>query len=233
MQSYTYKGGKKLYPRPLTVQNNNYLFKNIGFILSASQPMLNTKMYGNKILYKYKDSEVLEYNLDLIYSICEHPEVIVISGFDNKSLLKHPRKNEFTIVENQLHEISNSSEDLRLGLQALKSPHCVFIDSVLIPTVSTMKYLLASRDMSSKIYTKKIPDDYIGVLTEEKYISKFTFSSPNKLLGMYFINTHDIDRIRKKSLGKHFTKNKYAFELFKEVHTVMIDDESDSILVAR
>jgi len=90
-----------------------------------------------------------------------------------------------------------------------------------------------NRDMSSKIYTKKIPDDYIGVINGEKYISKFTFSSLNKLLGMYFINTHDIDRIRKRSMGKNFSKNKYAFELFSDLHTIMINDESDSILVAR
>lgn len=233
MQSYTYKGSKKFYPKPQFIQQNNYLFKNMGFIISASQPMLGTKMYGNKVLFKYKDSEILEYNLDLIYSICENPEVILVSGFDNKALLKHNRKSEFNIVENQLYEISNSCEDLRLGLQALKSPHCVFIDSVIIPTVSTMKYLLVGRDMSSKVFTKKIPDDYMGVINGEKYISKFTFSSPDKLLGMYFINTHDIDRLRKRSLGKGFTKNKYAFELFKDLHTIMINDESDSILVAR
>lgn len=234
MQSYTYSGKKKLYAKPTEKgQSNNFIFKNVGFILCGAHPFNNTKSNGSKLLHKYKDSEVFEYQLDLINSICENPEIIVTTGIDHKEFVKHQRKSEFVIVENQMYEFSNSAEDLRLGLLALRSPHVIFIDSVIIPTIETMRYLLTGREMSSKIFTKKVNDNYIGAIKGERYIDSYSFSSPDKLTGMYFINTNDIHRILKKTIGKNFSKNKFAFELLEDSHSTIIYDESNSVLIAR
>lgn len=233
MQSYTYKGKSKLYRKPVEKQSKNFLFKNMGFIICGSQPIFETKSYGNKLLYEYKNVQVLDYYLDLIHEVCEDPEIIITTGLSHKDFVKHERKDEFAIVENQMYEFSNSSEDLRIGLLALRSPHTVFIDSVCLPTVDTMRYLLTGREMSSKIFTKKLQDNYMGVTTGDKYISGFDFDSEFKLTGMYFINTNDIDRIRKKTISNVFAKNKFAFELLSDAKATMILDESNSVLVSR
>lgn len=233
MQSYTYSGKKKLYPKPTEKTVNNYLFRNMGFILCGAHPAHDTKSNGSKLLYKYNNSQVLEYQLDLINTVCENPEIIVTTGIDHKDFVKHERKSEFVIVENQMYEFSNSAEDLRLGLLALRSPHVILLDSAIIPTIETMKYLLTGREMSSKIFTKKLNDDYIGAVAGEKYLDKLSFHSPHKLTGMYFINTNDINRILKKSIGKNYAKNKFAFELLQDSNSTIIYDESKSIIVSR
>lgn len=233
MESYTYKGKSKLYRKPVQPTGKTFLFKKMGFIIAGSQPIFDTKSYGNKLLYTYKNFQILDYYLDLFNTICEEPEVIITTGVSHKDFVKHQRKDEFSIVENQMHEFSNSSEDLRLGLLALRSPHTIFIDSVFLPTVETMKYLLTGREMSSKIFTKKLNDNYMGVSVGEKYISSFNFDSDLKLTGMYFINTNDIDRIRKKCIGNTFAKNKFAFELLSDAKATIIIDETNSTLVSR
>lgn len=233
MQSYTYKGKSKLYRKPVESSERRFLFKKMGFIIAGSQPIFETKSYGNKLLYTYNDFEILEYYLDLFNTICEEPEIIITTGLSHKDFVKHRRRDEFSIVENQMYEFSNSSEDLRLGLLALRSPHTIFIDSVFLPTIDTMKHLLTGREMSSKVFTKRLNDNYVGVSCGDKYISSFNFESDLKLTGMYFINTNDIDRIRKKCIGNTFSKNKFAFELLSDAKATVIIDETNSILVSR
>jgi len=235
MSSYVYRGKSKLYPRPVEKKQDKPLFQNIGFILCASYPDKGFKINGSKLLRKYKNSAIIDYQLDLINSVCIKPEIIITTGISVKEFVKHERREEFIIIENQLYEFSNSAEDLRLGLMAMRSPHCIFIDSGFIPTLDTFKYLLGHKDRTSKVFIKDGKDeDYVGVtVANSGYINSFSFATNNNVAGMYYINTNDINRIRKKTLHKTYAKNQFAFELIKDIKTKPVLDESESVLVTR
>lgn len=236
MQSYVYKGKSKVYSQPVEKKSTTKpLFKNMGFILCATYPSAGFKINGSKLLANHNGSEILEYQLDLIKETCENPEIIVTTGVDSRTFMKHTRKSEFIIIENQLSEFSNTAEDLRLGLLALRAPHVIFIDSGFIPTTQTLKYLLGHKDRSSKAFIKEGRDpEFVGIkMGQNGYIESYNFLTENNLVGMYYINPNDIDRIKKKSFGKKFSKNQYTFEVLKELKVKAILDESKSILVTR
>lgn len=236
MLSYVYNGKSKFYAKPAKKQaKKKLLFKNMGFVLCGAHPVGGFKVNGSNLLTEYLGSEIIEYQLDLINSICEDPEIIVVTGIAHNQFVKHSRRSEFSIVENQLYEFSNSAEDLRLSLNALKSPHLIFIDSGFIPTIDTYKYLLGHKDRTTKVFIKDVQDpNYVGVnIGSNGYVANFSFLAKNSLTGMYYINTNDIQRIRKKSISKNFSKNKFAFEMLEELKTKAILDESESVVVVR
>lgn len=234
MSIYIYRGRSKTYEKPQKQKKIEFLFENMCFIIVSSYPLDGVKSKGSKVLQKHLDSEVIEYNLDLFGSICKNPEIIVISGISGKEIIKHSRRQEYIVVENSLFEFTNSAEDLRLGLLATRSPEVIFLDSSFIPVLDTLN--LIKEDNNSKAFCKEeIDNKYdIGVLEGETgYISSYTFTSQDKLTGMYYLNSQDVSRLRKKTCGSSFNKNKYAFEMFDEIKMKKINDTTNSILVAR
>lgn len=236
MTSYIYNGKSKQYASPLRRKNKKApLFSNMAFILCGSHPIEGFKVNGSNLLFEYQDSEILEYQLDIIHSVCEDPEIIVISGVSHSDFVKHDRRNEFILIENQLYEFSNSAEDLKIGMHAIRSPHAIFIDNGFIPTLDTFKYLANSKDRVSKVFLKSTPDkNYVGAnIGSGGIINNFTFSTNNTITGMFYITTNDIDRLRKKSITKKFLKNKFAFEILSDLKLKAVVDESKSIIVVR
>lgn len=237
MQSYVYNGKDKIYPKLTNSKKSKDtpLFKNLGFVLCGSYPLNGVKSNGSKLLAEHNSSTILDYQLDLIKSVCTDPEIIVTCGASIKDFIKHDRRNEFILVENQMYEFSNSAEDLRLGLMALRSPHVIFIESGFIPTVSTLKYMLGHKDRTTKVFIKDEKDEnYVGVIIGNNgLVTNYTFSADNMLTGMYYINTNDIGRIRKRTISKNFSKNLFAFELMQDLRVKTILDESKSVLVTR
>lgn len=235
MQSYVYKGSKRIYETPTKEKKSKPLFSNLAFILCGSYPINGFKSNGSKLFAEHNGSTLLDYHLDLINSVCESPEIIVTSGVSTKDLVKHQRKSEFIIVENQLYEFSNPAEDLRLGLLALRSPNVIYIDSGFMPTIKTLKYLLGHKDRTTKAFIKDVKDDnYVGInIGNNGYIANYSFLTQNTLAGMYYINPNDVGRIRKRTISKDFSKNLFTFELLSDLKVKAILDESESVIVTR
>ncbi len=234
MSTYIYKGRSKTYEKPKRTKKSDFIFEDMCFVLVGSYPLNGVKFKGSKLFKKHLDSEVLEYNLDLFSTICKRPEVIILSGVSNKEFIKHHRRQEYIIVENAFFEFTNSAEDLRLGLLATRSPEIIFIDSAFIPVIDTIN--LITEDNHSKIFCKdEIDNKYdIGAMEGDNgFVSSFTFTSQSKLTGMYYINPLDVARLRKKTCGASFAKNKFAFEMFDEIKMKKINDITNSILVSR
>jgi hypothetical protein len=235
MQSYIYNGKKKIYETPKYKRGEKPLFDNLGFIICGSYPTNGFKTNGSKLLHEYNGSPLLDYYLDLINLVCEKPEVIIVSGVSTKELIKHPRKSEYIIVENQMYEFSNTAEDLRIGLLALRSPNVIYLDSGFLPTIKTLKYLLGHKDRTTKAFIKDVKDEnYVGVnIGNNGHIANYSFKTENTLAGMYYINPNDIGRIRKRTINKNFSKNLFTFELLSELKVKAILDESDSVIITR
>lgn len=235
MQSYVYNGKKRIYEAPKQKKVAKPLFENLGFIICGSYPTNGVKSNGSKLLATHNGSTLLDYHLDLINSVCENPEIIVVSGVSTKDLLRHPRKSEYIIVENQMYEFSNTAEDLRIGLLALRSPNLIYIDSGFLPTVKSLKYLLGHKDRTTKAFLKDEKDEnYVGVnIGNNGYIANYSFKTQNTLAGMYYINPNDIGRIRKRTINKNFSKNLFTFELLSDLKVKAILDESESVIVTR
>lgn len=226
MPAYTYQGKDKKYVKPKNKAEPNKLFDNVTWILNGAYPADGLKSRGSELLQKVNESEILEYQLDFINLVSNNPRIIVISGISHKELVLHPRSNEFIIIQNQLYEFSNTAEDLRLGLLG-STNHVIYIEKPIIPKIGLFQNI--AKNFKSKVCcTKKINDKDIGALEgQNKNVTKYSFFSPNKLMGVYYLVESDILRLKRKMSSDSFHKSKYAFEVLTEMKLKLLMDHQN------
>lgn len=230
MTKYEYKGRSKIVPEiPKSKTNKTkYIIDQCSFILISSYPMADTKKLGCPLSNNYYGDEVLDLHLDIIQSICKSPNIIVVGGFDIKRILKHKRRNEFQIVENSLFEFTNSSEDLRLGVNATARSNTIVLDATFLPSIDSYKLLLKDKTKSKILYSIR-KSNCIGInITTNGIVNFFGYGCDNKTKGAYYLNIDDFDRIRKKCTGSSFIKNKFDYEILEELSIKGILDNSKS-----
>lgn len=231
MAKYQYKGRSKIItqiPSQKTVKLNT-IVDTCNFVILAAYPMAGIKKLGCALVNDYYNEEVVNLHLDLIKSVCKSPNIIVVGGFDIKKVLKSSRRNEFQVVENTLHEFTNSSEDLRLGLNAAPTGPSVVLDGSFLPSIETYRLLLEDQS-NSKICFSVRKTEVIGINTSaENTVNYFGYSCDKKIKGAYYLNTLDFNRIRKKCVGSSFNKTQFDFEVIEELRLLAIEDNSKSL----
>lgn len=123
--------------------------------INAAQPISNRKNIGPRCLLKYKDSTVIEHQIDLIKRSFEFPEIIIISGFSTKIIYQN-RPEGTKIVENQLYESTRDCEQIRLVSQVAQNDNLIFIPDNMILSREDLQMMakqstvLTSNDMLSE-----------------------------------------------------------------------------------
>ncbi len=154
---------------------------------------------------------------------------MVVGGFDVKKIFKYNRRNEFQIIENTIFEFTNSSEDLRIGLNSIPRNYTVVLDAVYLPSVETYKMLLKDLNVSKIVYSER-QSNCIGVnITNENIVNFFGYKCKNKTKGAYFLNLEDFDKIRKRTFGSSFNKNRFDYEILEELKMYAVEDNSKSL----
>lgn len=231
MSKYLYKGRPKIidripYPK---LANQKHIIDTANFVIISSYPMSGIKKLGCPLSNEYYEDNVLELHLDIIYSICKNPFILIVGGFDVKRILKHKRRNEFQLIENHLYEFSNTSEDLRIALNVIPKNKTVVVDGSFLPTIESYSLLFNNVGQSKVLYSIR-KSECVGVNTgSENIINYFSFLCERKTKGAYFINLIDFDRLRKKCLGVSFNKAKYDYEILEELKMTAIEDPSKSL----
>lgn len=232
MSRYIYKGRSKLIKKiPEKLNKENILIDSCAFIIIASSPISNTKKLGCPLINEHFGTEVLDFHLDVIKLICKNPEIVIVGGFEIKKLLKHPRREEYIIVENLLYELTNSAEDLKIGLNATRGSNICVIDGNFIPSITSYKLLLSEPMKSSILYSNRKSLAVGCEIGNENYVSYYSYKSENKLKGAMYLSQTDSARMRKKILGSTFNKNKFDFELLDETRIIALNDTSQSVRI--
>ena len=231
MAKYQYKGRSKIVSEIPKRRNNKnkYLIDKCSFILLSSYPMAGVKKLGCPLSNDHYEDEVMDLHLDLIKSVCKSPNIMVVGGFDIKRIYKHPRRNEFQVIENTLFEFTNSSEDLRMGLNAVERAHTIVIDATFLPSIETYNLLLKDLNCSKVVYSDR-QSNCIGVnVTNEGVVNFFGYRCKYKTKGAYYLSLEDFDRLRKKCIGSTFNKTKFDHEILEELKMYGIEDNSKSL----
>lgn len=231
MAKYQYKGRSKIVsevPKRKT-SSTNIIIDKCSFIIIASYPIAGVRKLGCPLINEHYDEQVLDLHLDLINSICRCPNIMIVAGFDVKKLFKYKRRNEFQIIENTIFEFTNSSEDLRIGLNSIARDYTVVLDGAFLPSVETYKLLLTDLNTSKIIYSKR-ESQCVGVnITEENIVNYFGYKCENKTKGAYYLSMEDFDKIRKRTFGSSFNKNRFDYEMLEELKMTAIEDKSKSM----
>lgn len=223
MPTYIYKGKPKALSTPQKKPDS--LCENMSFIFLASKPCALDKKQ-NPLLCEYKGSKLIDFHLDLCNLVAENCETVFVTGFESKKIVRHQRRNSFIIVENQLFELTNDAEDLKLGINAIRGHQAFIIDCTTICNLTSIKAMLANPERSSLLY--RIIEDSIdeGIeLSQTGEFRKFCYSGKNKTIGAVYLAPQDLARMKKKVVSSTFCRNKFDFEMLDEINFLPIFDE--------
>lgn len=226
---YEYKGRAKITEQIFNNTKSNHLIKDYNFIIIANKYFRNLKTQGSPLLIKQFGDSMLSLFIDVINSICENPTIIVVAGCDAVKIMRNKRISECVFIENQLGELTNSGQDLKIGIFASNPKNTILLDSHLLPSYNLIKSLIFDKTTSSLMYYVNDTHDTIGCeINSDGIITNYAFKSNNKLLGATFLIKKDVERLRRKITGSTFSKSKFDFELFDDIKITAIENTSVS-----
>jgi hypothetical protein len=231
MQLTTFKySGRSVIYKTVKPASSDQICKNAAFIIINSRPYLDKVSNLPPSLIEYSGTEILNYQLDVIEAFCYQPEIIVVGGHKINKILKFHRRAEYCIIENNIHDVSNSAEDVRIGVNASLSSPVFFLRGEFVPSYGSFEKLF-NAEGSATLY-RKLPD-YGGVgmtLDKSNKIKLFSYKENNKFLGLTKFCHADMARLKKKVCSATCRKNMFDFELFEEFKVTAVEDTSKSFL---
>lgn len=231
MAKYKYKGRSKIVSEvpKRKVSSPKHIIDKCSFIIMAAYPIAGVRKLGCPLINEHYDDQVFDLHLDLINSVCKNPNIMVVGGFDVKKLFKYKRRNEFQLIENTIFEFTNSSEDLRIGLNAVNRDYTIVIDGAFLPSIETYKMLLKDLNVSKIVYSDR-QSNCVGInITNENIVNFFGYKCKSKTKGAYFLSLEDFDKIRKRVFGSSFNKNRFDHEILEELKMSAVEDNSKSL----
>jgi len=228
ISTFKYEGRSVIYDKVKPASKHQVCHK-AAFIIINSRPYCNKISNLPPSLMEYAGSEILNYQLDVIHAFCYDPEIIIVGGHKINKVLKFDRRSEYCIVENVIYDVSNSAEDVRIGINASLSPLVFFLRGEFVPSYFSFEKLYDAEN-SATLY-KEIKANGVGLIQDRlNNIRSFTFKSNKKFLGLTKLSKPDVARLKKKVCSSTCRKNMFDFELFEEFKLEAIEDTSKSFL---
>lgn len=227
MVQFIYRGSRKINNTPKPKGIVDPLYNTMSFIVLGSQPVTTPKNQISPYYVEYNGFLVIDYLIELFHLITKSPEIIFVSGYGPKKIGKHSSKTSFVLVENQIYEMTNDGEDLRLGLNACLGNEGFIIDVSLLPNYNTFKQFDTNKN-GILYYIKDNYDEGI-LINEVGDVDEFCYGTDSKLKGMCYFNNKDFNRLKAKINGPSYARNKFDWELYNNIKISAILDKSEAI----
>jgi choline kinase len=174
------------------------------------------KSYEPRSLLKIKGSYLLEHQIKAINASLDKPEIITVVGCHANRVIKRTRgKSRF--VENQIHEISNSSESLRLAFNNSTNLNFLFIHGDLYFNPKTLD---VSFEKSFVIVDSKnrFKDSEVGITKNKERLSILSYGLPEKWAQIAFVTGQEY-QILKNIFNKYEDQDKkrLSFEIINRI----------------
>jgi len=184
-------------------------------ILSAGNGS-RIKSYEPRSLLKIKGEYLLHHQIDVLNQCFEHPEIITVVGCHANRVIKKS-KTKTRIIENQLHEESNSSESLRLAFNNTQCNNVLFLHGDLYFNEHTFN---VSFDKSFVIVDTKarFKDNEVGATIHQDMLTTLSYGLPVKWAQIAFITGNEY-RILNNIFHKYEPqdKKKLSFEVINMI----------------
>lgn len=174
------------------------------------------KSYEPRSLLKIQDKNLIYHQIDAIKNTFNKVEIITVVGCHANKVIKKIR-NKSRIVENQLHDKSNSSESLRLAFNNSLYENFMFIHGDILFNKNCLKvdYTKSFVIVDSG---KMIKDQEIGITSVNDQLTIMSYGLPKKWTQMAFFTGKEY-QILKNIFNKfeNKEKKKLSFEIINEV----------------
>ena len=175
------------------------------------------RSYEPRSLLKIGSKCLVEHQIQTIEQCFENPEIINVVGCHAKKVIKKIR-GRLRIVENQLHETSNSSESLRLAFNNTTKESMLFMHGDLYFNENTLRDLDYSKSFVVVDTKQQIKDNEVGVTIQDKKATTMSYGLPVKWAQIAFIKGREY-KILKNIFSKYEEQDKkrLSFEIINMI----------------
>ena len=189
--------------------------KDISVVILADEMGYRMKSYGPKCLIPTNSgNNILLDQVNVIKKIFHNHEIILLTGFQSDKVSKR-RPSEIRIVENQLHEETNSVEGFRLCLNNCLTDRILVLDGDLIfneEAIFNITRLGSSVLIDSK---NKMDPMEVGVTIDKNFVINFAYGLDTKWCKIVFLTGKEL-QLAKNFCGKDRSKM-YLFEMLNYI----------------
>jgi choline kinase len=175
------------------------------------------RSYEPRSLLKIGTKCLIEHQINTIGQCFDNPEIINVVGCHAKKVIKKI-KGKLRIVENQLHETSNSSESLRLAFNNTTKENILFMHGDLYFNENTLKNLDYSKSFVIIDTKQQIKDNEVGVTIQDNRATILSYGLPTKWAQIAFIRGREY-RMLKNIFAKYEDQDKkrLSFEVINMI----------------
>jgi len=173
--------------------HNNIADTTVAILSAGTGPRI--KSYEPRSLIKIGNKTLLEHQISAISECFESPEIITVVGCRADRIIKKMRGN-VRIVENQIHEQTNTSESMRLAFNNSMKNNFLFMHGDLYFNASTLKNINYDKSFVIIDNKKMITEKEVGVTIFNDKATIFSYGLPTKWCQIAYITGRELKMLR-------------------------------------
>lgn len=189
----------------------------IQIIILAAGASARTRSYEPRCLLKYEGKTIIDHQLLAIERNINKYEVAVVSGVEQSRLLKKLDR-KIKVLENSLHEQTNSGESMRIGFNYSAGRQILFIHGDVILDQDIFKKVNFDESFILVDSTGKIGAKEVGASMQDGKLLTCCYNMPVKWAQVVFFAEYET-KILEKMLWKEEvdTKHLLSYEIINLV----------------
>ena len=175
------------------------------------------KSHEPRSLIKIGNKTLLEHQILTIYECFDTPEIIAVVGCNAERVIKKIR-GKVRIVENQIHETTNTSESMRLAFNNSFKSNFLFMHGDLYFNAATLKNVDYSKSFVIIDTKQMIHEKEVGLTIHNNISTIFSYGLPTKWCQMAYITGKELKML--KSIFNKFDitqKKMLSFEILNKM----------------
>lgn len=205
------------FAKSITSIKNQRNKGNLSVVILAAGAGARIKSSEPRSLIKIGHQSLLDHQISIVNNTFDNPEIIGVFGVGIEKILKKTR-GKIRVVENQLHESTNSSESLRLAINNSLMDSILFFHGDLFFSHSIFDNVNFARSFILIDKKNHFKEDEVGVTIEDKKISIFSYGLKDKWCQIAFLTGKEL-KLLKAIFAKYTTDEKkmLSFEVLNKV----------------
>jgi len=190
-------------------------------ILLCDSSGYRMKSYGPVSLVTINDTKLIDLQIRCIKNVFENFEIILCVGFDAEKICKYIRSEHgdtrIRIVENQLHNVSNSCESLRLSLNNTTNNKIVVCDGNLVLNEECLKSIDTNY---SCVLVEENPCENLEIglnIDDKRIVQHLSYGANNTWSEIFFLHGVEIIESLRRIVTKYDSKTRFVFESINEL----------------
>lgn len=175
------------------------------------------RSYEPRSLLKMGSKHLIEHQISTLHECFNYPEIITVVGYKAEKLIKK-LKGTCRIVENQIHESSNNSENIRLAFNNTVKKSFMFMHGDLYFNKETLEGADYSKSFIVVDSCGQLDDKEVGVTIVENKASILSYDLVTKWGQIAFVTGREYN-ILKNIFNKYSSSDKkmLSFEIINKI----------------